>query len=214
MLSLLKSCVRISALLIIPFSIPASSTEIGSLWKPAALFHKQVTNKTCSEVPANKLHRIPGYKFSYQQTDDCDYFFPSHTSVAMHVFYVEWVNKFRDDDGIILRALNELIIEYGTYQRMVARIYGMEGDFRQKPVPVNGLTGNGGKYVFVWIGEGSHPKLHKTSLVHELIHMAIYALNFGEHGDPDHLGDKFKGWTHMHTKFIKDTNEILKSMDL
>jgi hypothetical protein len=214
LLRILQSGTRIVALLLIPFAIPASSTEIGSIWEPAALFHKQVTNKTCSEVPANKLHRISGYKFSYQQTDDCDYFFPSHTSIAMHVFYVEWVNKFRDDDGIVLSALNELIVEYGTYQRLVARIYGMEGNFLNKPVPVNGLTGNKGKYIFVWIGKGTHPKLHKTSLVHELIHVAIYALNFGEHGDPDHLGDKFKGWTHMHTKFIADTNEILESMDL
>tara|TARA_R100000808_G_C2154965_1_gene166535 strand:- start:10915 stop:11550 length:636 start_codon:yes stop_codon:yes gene_type:complete len=211
---MIRSFIRVAALLCIPFSIPASSTEVGSLWQPTAIFHKQITNKTCATIPANKLHRVPGYKFTYQQTDDCDYFYPSHTSLAMHVFYVEWMNKFGDNDGLLLSALNELIIEYGTYQRLVARIYGMDGDFRAGQSVVNGLTGNRGKYIFVWIGKGSHPKLAKTSFVHELVHVAIYAANFGEHGDPDHLGDKYKGWTHMHTKFIEDTNEILKSMDL
>jgi len=214
MLKFLASSARIAALLIIPFAIPASSTEIGSMWQPTGFFHQQITNKTCSEIPANKLHQIPGYEFSYQQTDDCDYFFPSHTSLAMHVFYVEWVNKFRDDDGTLLRALNELIIEYGTYQRLVSRIYSIDGTFRPGQTVVNGLTGNHGKYVFVWIGKGTDPKLHKTSFVHELVHVAIYASKFGEHGDPDHLGDKYDGWTHMHSKFIIDTNKILESMNL
>jgi hypothetical protein len=211
---MIKSITRISVLLCIPFAIPASSTEIGSLWDTASIFHNQITNKTCSSVPANKMNRVPGYKSTYQQTDDCDYFYPSHTSLAIHVFYVEWVNKFGDNDAIILSALNELVVEYGTYQRLVARIYGMDGDFRPGQTVVNGLTGNRGKYIFVWIGRGTHPKLHKTSFIHELVHVAIYAANFGEHGDPDHLGDKYKGWTHMHTKFIQDTNEVLKSMDL
>jgi len=210
----MRSIARIVFLLSLPLAIPSSASEIGSLWEPVGLFHKPITNKTCSSVPANKLNRVPGYKFTYQQTDDCDYFYPSHTSLALHVFYVEWVAKFGDTDGILLSAINELIIEYGTYQRLVARIYGMDGDFRPGQTVVNGLTGNRGKYIFVWIGEGSHPKLHKTSFVHELVHVAIYAANFGEHGDPDHLGEKYKGWTHMHTKFIHDTNEVLESMDL
>jgi hypothetical protein len=160
------------------------------------------------------MNRVPGYKFTYQQTDDCDYFYPSHTSLALHVFYVEWLSKFTDDDGVVLRAINELTIEYGTYQRLLSRVYSIDGSFRPGQTVINGLTGNHGKYVFVWIGKGTHPKLYKTSFIHELVHVAIYAANFGAHGDPDHEGQKFKGWTTMHTKFIQDTNEILKSMDL
>jgi len=208
------SLIRISLLLCIPFAVPASSTEVGSLWQPAGLFHKQITNKTCSSVPADKLNRVPGYKFTYQQTDDCDYFYPSHTSLALHVFYVEWLSKFRDDDGLVRKAINELVIEYGTYQRLISRVYSIDGIFRPGQTVINGLTSNRGKYIFVWIGKGSHPKLHKTSFIHELVHVAIYAANFGEHGDPDHEGQKFEGWSTMHTKFIHDTNEVLKSMDL
>ena len=211
---MIKSIARISILLCIPFAIPASSTEIGSLWDTASIFHTQITNKACSSVPAEKMNRVPGYKFTYQQTDDCDYFYPAHTSLALHVFYVEWLSKFSDDDGVVLRAINELTIEYGTYQRLLARVYSIDGSFRPGQTVINGLTGNHGKYVFVWIGKGTHPKLYKTSFIHELVHVAIYAANFGAHGDPDHEGQKYKGWSTMHTKFIQDTNEILKSMDL
>jgi len=197
-----------------PLAIPASSTEVGSLWEPAGLFHERITNKTCSEVPAEKLNRVPGYEFTYQETDDCDYFYPSHTSLALHIFYVEWVSKFRDDDGRMLNALNNLHIEYGTRQRRMSRVYSIDGQYRPNPTVINGLTGNGGKYIFVWIGKGTHPRLYKTSFVHELVHVAIYAANFGKHGDPDHEGPKFKGWSTMHTKFITDTNEVLEGMDL
>ena len=57
-------------------------------------------------------------------------------------------------------------------------------------------------------------RLYDTSLVHELVHVAIYALHHGEHGDPDHEGDKYTGWTSEHTDFIKETNNILEGMDL
>ena len=211
---MIKSFLRICFLLSIPLSIPASGSEIGSLWDEAGLFHKQISNKACSTVPANTVHGVPGYKDTHQKTDDCDYFYPSHTSLALHVFYVEWVNKFGDDDGVILKSLNELMIEYGTYQRALSRIYSIDGTYRPGRTVINGLTSNHGKYIFVWIGKSVEPRLHKTSFVHELIHVAIFAQTFGEHGDPDHLGSKYKGWTHMHSKLIDDTNNILKSMDL
>lgn len=214
MTNFLKGFARIALLLSIPLAIPASSTEIGTLWQETALFHKQITNNTCATVPANQLNKVPGYDNTFQITDDCDYFYPSHTSLALHVFYIEWVNKFRDDDLLLRKALNDLEIEYGTYQRRISRIFSMDGEFRPDPTVINGLTGRNGKYIFVWIGQGSHPKLSKTSFVHELVHVAIYAANYGEHGDPDHLGDVYKGWTHMHSKLIEDVNEILKSMDL
>lgn len=214
MVQFLKKVFRICFLLAIPMSIPASSSEIADDWMQVSIFHKQITNKTCSSVPANKLNKIPGYEDAYQLTDDCDYFYPSHTSLAMHVFYIEWVNKFGDPDSRLRHALDNLEIEYGTYQRRISRVFSIDGTYRPNPTVINGLTARNGRYVFVWIGAGSHPKLNKTSFAHELVHVAIYAANYGEHGDPDHEGDVYKGWTTMHTKLIGDTNEVLKSMDL
>lgn len=208
---------RLSSILLIltiPLALPASGTEPASLWDQTGLFHDPVNNKQCSAIPAGKLNKVPGYGATRQTTDDCDYFYPSHTSLAMHIFYIEWVNKFRDDDEALLKALNSLEIEYGTYQRRISRVFSIDGTYRPNPTTINGLTGRHGKYVFVWIGAGAHPRLYKTSFVHELIHVAIYASNFGAHGDPDHEGTEYPGWTTMHTKFISDTNKILKSMDL
>ena len=205
---------RIAVLLFIPFSIPAGSSEVAKQdWTNAGFFHRQISNKSCSEHPSEKLHRVPGYEFTYQRTDDCDFFYPSHTSLAMHVFYIEWINKF-GDNGTLLRAFNELVIEYGTYQRKISRIYSIDGTYRPNPTVINGLTSNNGKYIFVWIGDSVEPRLHKNSFVHELVHVAIYAYSFGEHGDPDHEGDKYQGWTKQHTRFIVETNKVLESMDL
>jgi hypothetical protein len=205
---------RIAVLMFIPFSIPAGSSEVAEQdWTNAGLFHRQISNKSCSEHPSEELHRVPGYDFTYQKTDDCDFFYPSHTSLAMHVFYIEWINKF-GDNGTLLRAFNELVVEYGTYQRKISRIYSIDGTYRPNPTIINGLTGNSGKYIFVWIGDSVEPRLHKNSFVHELVHVAIYAYSFGEHGDPDHEGDKYQGWTKQHTRFIVETNKVLESMDL
>ena len=214
LLSILKSTTRIALLLCIPLSIPASSSEIVKPWFEVGLFHKKITNKTCSSVPAEQLNKVPGYENTVQQTDDCDYFYPAHTSLALHVFYIEWVSKFGDDDGVLLRAINNLEIEYGTYQRKISRVFSLDGTYRPNPTVISGLTGRNGRYIFVWIGKGAHPHLHKTSFVHELIHVAIYAQTFGDHGDPDHEGHVYQGWTTMHTKFIGDTNKVLESMDL
>lgn len=211
---MIRKVLQIMLLVFIPISLPASSSEISLNWEETSLFHRQVTNKTCASVPADELNPVPGYANTLQKTDECEYFYPSHTSLAMHVFYIEWVNKFKDPDGHVLKALNELEIEYGTYRRRISRIFSIDGTFRPEPTIISGLTGRHGRYVFVWIGNGSHPKLYKNSFIHEMVHVAIYAKNFGDHGDPDHEGPVYSGWTTMHTKFISDTNNVLKSLNL
>jgi hypothetical protein len=143
----------------------------------------------------------------------CQYYYPTHTALALTVFYIEWTTAFGDPHTSVIEALDELFIEYNSHQRQLSRVYSVDGDFRPGPTVINGLTGEGGKYIFVW--SGTMPgRLYDTSLVHELVHVAIYAQNNGEHGDPDHEGEKYKGWTEEHTKFIKNTNRILEDMDI
>ena len=215
MINIFKASLRGNPLLVTPLCSPASSSEVSDQqWMEISIFLKEITNKTCSSVPADKLSKVPGYENTYQLTDDCDYFYPSHTSLAIHIFYIEWVNKFGDPDNQLRHALNNLEIEYGTYQRRLSRVFSIDGTYRPEPTIVNGITSRNGRYIFVWIGKGSHPKLSKTSFAHELVHVAIYASNYGEHGDPDHEGTVYKGWTLMHTRLIEDANKILKSMDL
>lgn len=222
-MSNLKKIYMLAALLVVPM-IPSSASEIampqpdpdyvqGPVYTQVGLFHRGVSDPGCENNEPKKAYHIPGYRFSYQMTDMCEYYYPSHTALAMTIFYIEWSAKFGDTNRTVREALDDLFVEYSSNQRIINRVYSVDGTFRPGPTVINGLAGEGGKYIFVW--SGTMPgRLYDTSLVHELVHVAIYALNYGEHGDPDHEGPKFSGWTEEHTKFIKDTNSILDSMDL
>jgi multimeric flavodoxin WrbA len=199
-------------------TLPSSAVEVAkpvqdAEYMPVSLFSTSLTDPGCESNEPDKTHRIPGYRFSYQITDMCEYYYPSHTAVAMSVFYIEWVVNFGDPNGEVKDALDELFVEYNSRQRRLSRVYSMDGTYRPGPTVINGLTGERGKYIFVW--SGTMPgRLWDTSLVHELVHVAIYARNNGEHGDPDHEGDKYKGWTEEHTDFIKSTNRALEDLDI
>ena len=213
----LKNIGLVVALLTIQ-TLPSSAVEIAQPqpdldYTKAGLFYNSVSDPGCKENIPEKTYRIPGYRFAYQMTDMCDYYYPSHTALAMTVFYIEWSVKFGDPNGIVHAALNDLFVEYNSHQRRMSRVYSTRGEYRPGPTIINGLTGEGGKYIFVW--SGTMPgRLYDTSLVHELVHVAIYAKTNGEHGDPDHEGTKYQGWTKEHTKFIKETNSVLEGMDI
>lgn len=207
-----------TVLIIMLFAIPSSAVELAQPqpdhdYVPVGLFHNSISDPGCASNEPKKTYRLPGYRFSYQMTDMCDYYYPSHTALALTVFYIEWSTKFGDSNGTVHEALNDLFVEYNSYQRRMSRVYSTKGEFRPGPTVINGLTAEGGKYIFVW--SGTMPgRLYDTSLVHELVHVAIYAMNDGEHGDPDHEGSEYPGWTKEHTEFIKETNSILEGMDL
>ena len=58
-------------------------------------------------------------------------------------------------------------------------------------------------------------EIHKTSLVHELVHTSLW-VSVGS-PDPDHEAVTYKNenyWTPKHTAFIKKVNKILSSLDI
>ena len=57
-----------------------------------------------------------------------------------------------------------------------------------------------------------HRTIGTTSLVHELVHIALWSTPPHYKPDTDHEGHKFKGWTKEHTSFIYDVN--WKIMDM
>ena len=199
-------------------TIPSSAVELAKQekdvnYRPVSIFTTNLTDPGCESNIPDKVYRVPGFRFAYQLTDMCQYYYPSHTALAMSVFYIEWVTNFGDPHGNVKDHLDELFIEYNSRQRKISRVYSVDGEFRPGPTVINGLTSENGKYIFVW--SGMMPgRLYDTSLVHELVHVAIYAVNNGEHGDPDHEGDKYEGWTEEHTDFIKSTSRILEDLDI
>ena len=214
----IMSIFRNLCFLLLILAVPSSAVEIAQPqpdldYETVGLFHREISNKGCEKNTPGKVHRIPGFRFAYQQTDMCEYYYPSHTALAFSVFYIEWSVKFGDENNTVKNALDELMVEYNSYQKKISRIYSIDGEYRPGPTVINGLTSENGKYIFVW--SGTMPgRLYDTSLVHELVHVAIYAYHGGEHGDPDHEGPQYPGWTAEHTEFIKDTNRILEDMDL
>ena len=216
-MNLFKKIVLAVALLAVQ-AIPSSAVEIPQPqpdlnYVRVGLFHNSISDPGCDKNTPDKPHRIPGFRFVYQTTDMCEYYYPSHTALAMTIFYIEWATKFGDSNNVVREALNDLFVEYNSNQRIISRVYSVDGTYRPGPTVINGLAGERGKYIFVW--SGTMPgRLYDTSLVHELVHVAIYAMNNGEHGDPDHEGEKYTGWTAAHTDFIKETNSILEGMDL
>ena len=63
-----------------------------------------------------------------------------------------------------------------------------------------------------WVWEGYFHKISESSLIHELVHLALRAKN--GHGDSDHEGGKFDGWTRLHSEMILEAKETLRSFDI
>ena len=79
----------------------------------------------------------------------------------------------------------------------------------QKNVPVNGLALDKDN---IWV-EIKTSKIYHSALIHELVHIMIWRDNI-IHGDPDHEGEKFSGWTEAHTRVIKTVNNKLLDLDI
>ena len=56
-------------------------------------------------------------------------------------------------------------------------------------------------------------QIWSSALIHELVHIIIWKQN-NVHGDPDHEGKEFSGWTKKHTQLIKKVNLILLDAEI
>jgi hypothetical protein len=127
-------------------------------------------------------------------------------SIAMHTFLKKWKEQFPHNaigrKGVE-GALNSLSTEFSGVKK-TANAYTVDGTY-SKDLPVSGLT-LAPEWIWVRIRPGE--RLCQTSFVHELVHVAIWALN-GTDGDPDHLGDKYPGWKLEHNIMIQEINKTL-----
>jgi len=163
---------------------------------------------SCEEK--SEITRIPGWDMSYQIEPSCSLPDPADTSLALHIFYMEWYKRFGDKSNIVLKNLNRMTIEWRLEKMVFNNGYRMDGTFIEQGTAI-GLTLDK-DYVVVYLGPGE--KVPDTSLIHELVHASIRVLSPDNRGDPDHEGGIYPGWTENHTRLIKEANEILKLMDL
>jgi hypothetical protein len=149
------------------------------------------------------MMKIPYFDNSWIMVNDCDFHRRETLAIAMMFFYGEWITKVGDPSGDVYYALNNLLIELNEEQIYVNG-YSVIG-MRLSSVSVSGLALNPN---WIWVKTNKEKLLCETSLIHELVHVAIWAIKTTD-GDPDHEGRKYSGWNSTQTLLIQELNKEL-----
>jgi len=153
--------------------------------------------------------RISALKDSWQIQRSCDFPRADRVGFVVGLFYERWVDKFGDPDKKVFKTLNSLMIEWGEKKKSIlGGAYDMKGT--EIKGYAKGITLMPG---YIWVWEEKYQRIAATALVHELVHSALWSSS-GYHGDPDHEGGEFLGWTREHTKFIQEINSLLAELDI
>ena len=150
---------------------------------------------------------IPGFEGTWQVVDRCDLYPREKTAIAMRVFLGEW-HAVLGSSWAVKRAFKDLLI---TWREDTTRHNGYSVDGRKfENMRLRGATmGPGLVYIFqAETGPDRHERICESALAHELVHAVLWRVN-GSHGDPDHLGPIYRGWTPDHSAIIQRTNEAL-----
>tara|TARA_R100000664_G_C2759364_1_gene149040 strand:+ start:2612 stop:3139 length:528 start_codon:yes stop_codon:yes gene_type:complete len=155
-----------------------------------------------------QLVRIPNFENAWQIVTEPS---PNADSVsyAMTIFYSSWQREFGDRRLKVFKAIDSLMIEWSTERRKVQG-YSTLGNFKTDAY-IGGATLSPG---YVWILIREDNKISSSSLIHELVHVSLWAIDPSNSGDDDHEGPRRKGWTKKHTIFIEKIKNILKQKGL
>jgi len=149
----------------------------------------------------------PGIIMHPERCDD--YIFNKQKlSKAIHIFVEEYSNTFETSELLVWEMLRGLRIEVSIIPKIVPSAYDKNGKKLKNPY-VSGLALSKSQ---IWV-EIKTSQIWTSSLIHELIHVIIWKLN-DVHGDPDHEGKQFSGWTKKHSKLIKRINDRLFRLDI
>ena len=161
--------------------------------------------KTCNPYSGDELQMmfIPGYSKAAVVVESCDYFRREKVSIALRIFEAEWTRTF-GRSYTVSENLNEMIVTF-SFDKKTVKGYDIFG----QTINTGDLLGStiSKNVVWVYINPVTN-RICDTSLAHELAHASIWALN-GNHGDPDHMGRKYPGWTMKHNMLIQTVNDHL-----
>lgn len=149
-----------------------------------------------------QMVQVPGFSNMWHITSNCSHFSREKVSMSISFFYHRWVAEFEDTDRRLLRMLNDLMIEW-SYQKKLVSGYTLNGD-KINSSPALGLVLTLG---MIWINVNNKSRICETSLIHELVHLAL--ISQGYRGDADHEGNIHPGWYTKHTIFINTLNTLL-----
>lgn len=159
----------------------------------------------CNPYSGDELQMmfIPGYDKAAVVVESCDYFRREKVSIALRVFESEWSKMF-GSSYTVSKNLNEMIVTF-SFERKTVKGYDIFGSVISTGDLLGSTISKNAVWVFV---NPATDRICNTSLAHELVHASIWALN-GSHGDPDHGGNKYRGWTMKHNMLIQTVNDHL-----
>ena len=166
----------------------------------------------CDSSKGRQMVKLPALVGGWQIVKHCDKYESKDVATAISIFYFMWAQQFGDPDLMVRAQLEYIMIEWGDKARHIKYAYNVHGRKVTGATTV-GLTLSP-SYIWVYQGKGENSRISSTSLIHELVHVSIWAANIRSHGDPDHEGHEWPGWIPAHTKFIKETNDLLVAFDL
>ena len=157
-------------------------------------------------LATNHIVKIPAFSNAYQIQEDDSFPKPEEVSKVIKIFYKHWVAEFGDEDLKVYKTLNTIMIEWREEPKR-----GGGFSLTGKPLKgvIDGVVVSPG---YMWVWKGKKNKISSTVFIHELIHCAIWSDN--PHGDPDHEGFEFDGWTRRHTEFLYKINYLLEDMGM
>tara|TARA_A100000164_G_C21864377_1_gene751784 strand:- start:583 stop:1182 length:600 start_codon:yes stop_codon:yes gene_type:complete len=158
--------------------------------------------------PFPQMIKIPVFTKAWQIMYSCDRYPQEPTAIAMSMFYMEWSRTFGDPTGRVWRALNKLMVDYDPRPKG-GSAYDIAGQYRSE-ASYGGLALTPS---YIWVKPYDDYILCESSLVHELVHISIWAIK-GTDGDPDHIGSKFSGWTVDHSALVQRVNDTLCSLGI
>jgi len=151
---------------------------------------------------------IPYFEEASQIVPNCATYPVHQTAFAMVVFYHQWLKYFGDHNMAVRGMLQKVMIKWGTQKRRGKKGYDINGE-RYTDRNIIGLVETDN---MIWVWQGYNHKMSESALIHELVHLALRAINGT--ADPDHEGHKYRGWTPRHTYMIIETKQMLRAFEL
>ena len=171
--------------------------------------HSSVIKLDCTKLSSvNKIPDTPGIIIISSSCSDYQ-FDKSATKSALDVFVENYSDEFEISELTVWGFLRDLKIEVSAIPRTVHAAYDLNGKFLNGKIPVSGLAL---RKDWIWV-EIKTSQIWSSALIHELVHIVIWRQN-NVHGDPDHEGKEFSGWTKKHTQLIKKINKILLDAEI
>tara|TARA_Y100000592_G_scaffold97089_1_gene167004 strand:+ start:435 stop:1040 length:606 start_codon:yes stop_codon:yes gene_type:complete len=158
------------------------------------------------EMP--QMVAVPGFPSVWQVMYSCDEYPREKTAIALQTFRRSWEEVFGTTAAVDAVFADLLITWQGPSAEDYAA-YSTDGTYHTN-VSLRGVTLSDSMIIVFQSAGGfdHHERICESALAHELIHAVIWKIN-GEHGDPDHLGKEFPGWTPDHGMVIQKTNDYL-----